>query len=219
MKIIFEDNDILVLDKPTGIVVNDSETAGEGTLQAWVREQYPASSFDERNGLVHRLDKETSGVVIFAKNQAALENLQKQFKSRVVGKEYTALVFGELPDEILEINAPIGRNPKARTKMAVVADGKEAVTRVEKVKVVESNGQKMTLVKVFPKTGRTHQIRVHLAALAHPVIGDDLYAGQKRSISSREEFGRLMLHAGKISFTHPVTGKKLTFESQTPFKL
>ena len=217
-EIIFEDNDILVLNKPSGLVVNVSETTKEGTLQDWVAENYPGN-VGERNGLVHRLDRETSGVVVFAKNEAAFENLQAQFKAREVEKEYLALVFGELKDEALEVNAPIDRNPRSRTKMAVVEGGREAVTRIEKVKVIGDGEEKMTLIKAFPRTGRTHQIRVHLAALGHPVIGDSMYAGQKRSISSREEFGRLMLHAHKITFTHPGTGERVTFEAVVPWKL
>jgi len=158
-------------------------------------------------------------VVVFAKNEAAFENLQAQFKAREVEKEYLALVFGELKDEALEVNAPIDRNPRSRTKMAVVEGGREAVTRIEKVKVIGDGEEKMTLIKAFPRTGRTHQIRVHLAALGHPVIGDSMYAGQKRSISSREEFGRLMLHAHKITFTHPRTGERVSFEAKVPWEL
>lgn len=222
-KIIFEDNEILVLDKPSGMVTNVSETSAAGTLQEWVHENYSqnfeggdGSDFYTRSGLVHRLDKETSGIVIFAKTREAFENLQAQFKSRGVEKEYVALVFGEFEEGAVEIDAPIARNPKSRTKMAVVEGGKGAVTRIERVNIMGAGDSKMTLVKAFPKTGRTHQIRVHLAAFGHPIIGDDLYAGQRRSISSREVFGRLMLHANKITFTHPKTGKRVSFESEIP---
>ena len=148
-EIIFEDNDILVLNKPSGLVANVSETTKEGTLQDWVAENYPGN-VGERNGLVHRLDRETSGVVVFAKNEAAFENLQAQFKAREVEKEYLALVFGELKDEALEVNAPIDRNPRSRTKMAVVEGGREAVTRIEKVKVIGDGEAKMTLIKASP---------------------------------------------------------------------
>lgn len=220
---IYEDNDILVLNKPSGLVVNDSETTPGETLQSWVREKYPEnfsggddSDFFTRNGLVHRLDKETSGIVVFAKTKAAFENLQEQFKNRGVEKEYLALVFGELKENLLEVNAPIDRNPRSRTKMAVVEGGRDSITRVEKVKVIGEGEAKMTLIKAFPRTGRTHQIRVHMAALGHPVIGDSMYAGRRRASSSREEFGRLMLHAHKITFTHPGTGERAIFEAPAP---
>jgi len=222
-KVIHEDQDILVLDKPSGLVVNVSSTTRNPTLQEWVREKYPMdyegeddSDFYGREGIVHRLDKETSGIILVARNKEAFDNLQEQFKSRSVGKEYIALVFGVLEDEVLEINAPIDRNPKSRTKMAVVEGGRPSTTRIERIKVLGEGEARMTLIKAFPKTGRTHQIRVHLAALGFPVIGDDLYAGKKRSVSSREEFGRLMLHARKISFTHPRTGELVSFEAPTP---
>lgn len=223
--LIYEDDYILVLNKPSGMVTNISQTTlASDTLQAYLQEKLAKSlsqsdkegDFYKRSGLVHRLDKETSGVILVAKDEQTFLNILAQFKGREVEKEYVALVFGKLAEEKIEINAPIGRSPAQRVKMAVVEGGREAVTVVERVgeKVVE--GQDMTLVKAFPKTGRTHQIRVHLAATGHPVAGDDLYAGKHRSIFSRKIFGRLMLHAHKITFTHPQTGERVTFEAEIP---
>lgn len=221
VEIIYEDDNLLVLNKPSGIVVNISETSAENTLQDWVAQKYEGlfegdSDFSKRNGMVHRLDKETSGIIIFAKDQESFENLQEQFKERVVKKEYLALVFGEIRDQKIQINAPLGRNPKSRTKMAIIEEGRPSVTMVEKVKFIENQDIKATLVKAFPETGRTHQIRVHLAAYDHPILGDDLYAGRRRSMISRDKYGRLMLHAYKISFKHPKTGEQLVLESDIP---
>lgn len=221
IKVIFEDDDILVLNKPSGMTVNISETAPSGTLQGWVAEKYPElftgdSDFDMRNGLVHRLDKETSGLIVFAKNPESFTNLQEQFKERLVKKEYLALVFGEIKDSKIQINAPIGRNPRNRIKMAVVENGRPSVTTVEKVKYTPGTELDYTLVKAHPETGRTHQIRVHLAAYGHPILGDELYAGKRRSMLSRDMFGRLMLHAYKITFLHPKTSENIGFTAPAP---
>ena len=232
--LIYEDDYILVLNKPSGMVVNISQTTSpKETLQAYLQVKLakelaaganPAregdgvetDNFYNRAGLVHRLDKETSGIIIVAKDELTFANLQAQFKSRGVEKEYVALVFGKLAEERIEINAPIGRNPRQRTKMAVTEGGKASVTVVKRGEERLVEGQIMTLVHVFPKTGRTHQIRIHLAAMGNPVAGDDLYAGKKRSIFSRKIFGGLMLHAHKISFTHPHTGERVSFEAELP---
>ena len=224
---IHQDKQIFVLYKPIGMVVNTSRTSPEDTLQSYLQNKLakeltkadPESEFFMRSGIVHRLDKETSGVIIVAKDEKSFENLKEQFMGREVEKEYVALVFGEIEEDKLEINAPIARNPRRRTQMAVVDKGREAITVVEKVKVLPMDNQKMTLIRVFPKTGRTHQIRVHLAAMNHPVIGDSLYAGRKRSVTSRAKFGRLMLHAHKITFKHPNTGEDVTYEAPLPSSL
>jgi 23S rRNA pseudouridine1911/1915/1917 synthase len=227
VQIIHEDAQMLVFNKPSGMVVNISNTSPKDTLQSYLQQKLaknlekadPKSEFYSRSGLVHRLDKETSGVIVAAKNEGVFEKLKEQFMSREVEKEYVALVFGEIDEEKIEINAPIARNPRKRIQMAVVGQGREAVTLVEKIKVLPIDDQKMTLVRVFPKTGRTHQIRVHLAAMNHPVVGDNLYAGRKRSAVSRSKFGRLMLHAHKITFKHPKDGESVTFEAPLPSNL
>ncbi len=221
IKIIYEDDNLLVLNKPSGLVVNISQTSPENTVQGWVSEKYSGlfegdDEFSRRNGLVHRLDKETSGIILFAKDLESFENLQEQFKNRTVKKEYLALVFGEVGEQKIQINAPLGRNPKSRTKMAVLENGRPSVTMVERVKVLKDAEIKTTLIKAFPETGRTHQIRVHMAAYNHPILGDDLYAGRRRSMISRDKYGRLMLHAHKIAFKHPKTGEELMLESEVP---
>ncbi|OGC47581.1 hypothetical protein A2886_02220 [candidate division WWE3 bacterium RIFCSPHIGHO2_01_FULL_42_13] len=222
--LIFEDDYILVLNKPSGMVVNISDTSPGETLQNYTQEKLAKeladadkeSDFYKRGGLVHRIDKETSGVVVAAKDEETFVSLQVQFKGREVEKEYVALIFGKLDEEKIEISAPIGRSPRNRTKMAIVSDGKEAVTTVEQAEERVVDGEVLSLVRAFPKTGRTHQIRVHLAALNHPIVGDDLYAGKRRSVISRKIFGRLMLHAHKITFTHPKTGERASFEAGLP---
>ena len=222
--LIFEDDYILVLNKPSGMVVNISDTSPGETLQNYTQEKLAKeladadkeSDFYKRGGLVHRIDKETSGVVVAAKDEETFVSLQVQFKGREVEKEYVALIFGKLDEEKIEISAPIGRSPRNRTKMAIVSDGKEAVTTVEQAEERVVDGEVLSLVRAFPKTGRTHQIRVHLAALNHPIVGDDLYAGKRRSVISRKIFGRLMLHAHKITFTHPKTGERVSFEAGLP---
>jgi 23S rRNA pseudouridine1911/1915/1917 synthase len=236
--IIFEDNDLLVLDKPAGLVVNKSPTTPEGTLQDFLVEKYPdlfsvkldkkqaaakaaLPDFIDRAGIVHRLDKDTSGVIVVAKTPQAFSNLQKQFKSRGVQKEYIALVAGIIEDKKVEIEAPIGRNPKKGLKFAVVSSGRDAQTYVEKIEEVQIEGRKYSLIKVEPKTGRTHQIRVHLAAMNHPVAGDKLYSRRKDLKDDDNIFGRMMLHAIKIGFKHPKSNEDVSFESPSPpeFKL
>lgn len=218
---LYEDKDILVINKESGVVVNTSITSPSNTLQEALsdvieKSDEEDSEFDQRNGIVHRLDKDTSGVLLIAKNKEAFHELQRQFKERIVKKEYLALVMGSLGDEILELNAPIGRHPHVRTKFAIVADGKEAITNFEKVKEIIREGETLTFVKAKPLTGRTHQIRVHLAALNHPIIGDEIYLSSKQYYKWHEMFGRLMLHACKIEIQHPSTNEKMTFEAPLP---
>lgn len=227
IQVIYEDDNILIMNKPSGVVVNISNTSSEDTLQHFLEvklaKQLEAadqeSDFFNRAGLVHRLDKETSGVIIAAKSEEDFMNLKRQFMSRTVKKEYVALALGVIEDEKISVDAPIGRNPNKRTSMAVISDGKPASTIFERVGEEYIDGMKMTLVKAFPKTGRTHQIRVHLAAMNHPIVGDDRYAGRKRSVITRSRFGRLMLHAHKITFRHPNTSELVTYESPLPAEL
>ena len=225
-KVIFEDDDFLVIDKPAGLVVNRAETQRGETLQDWAALRLPLDKlgvaqglaplegdFVRRSGIVHRLDKETSGVLMIAKNEEAFINLQRQFKRRKVEKEYLALVFGRIEEKEFVIDAPVARNPKNRMKFAVVEGGRPAKTRVL---VGRHYGEKFTLLKVFPQTGRTHQIRAHLTAFNHPIVGDALYAGRKRGRESRKWCPRQFLHASKIGFKHPKTEKWVSFESKLP---
>lgn len=220
--IIYEDAFILVINKEHGLVVNRSTTSPQGTLQdaldirLQLNDVDKESEFYLRSGIVHRLDKETSGVLIVAKTPTAFDYLQKQFKDREVKKEYIALVFGQIQDAVLEISAPLKRDSRNRLKFAVVEDGKDALTRVQKLKDIILDLEKYTLVKASPKTGRTHQIRVHLGALGHNIVGDKLYSTTRQQQLAQAHFNRMMLHAHKITFKHPNTNAEVTFEAPIP---
>lgn len=235
-KILFEDEFILILDKPPGLVVDKSETQTENTLESWLEENF--ESLPERAGIVHRLDKDTSGVILVAKTQASLEKLQEQFAGRTTKKEYLSLVHGVI-DEPGTVEGAIGRNPGNREKFVVLDDGKEATTEYEPVKQCQipddkfhiifeefnkiqlkkldrSNYNQFTLVRCFPKTGRTHQIRVHLKHIGHPVVSDEKYAGKKINRLDRRWCPRQFLHAAKLGFNHPETNDWMEIESQLP---
>lgn len=222
IKIIFENEDFVVIDKPSGVVVNRSETHAGKTLQDYIEEtvisnihEFDDTEFKSRSGLVHRLDKDTSGLLLVAKNPHSFESLQERFKTREVEKKYLCLVLGEINEERFEIDAPISRNPNNRFKYAVVRDGKEAQTYFEKIKVSEVGGFKFTSLYVFPRTGRTHQIRVHLAAYGTPVVMDPIYMSEKDfSLCKDLNFYTLMLHAKSLKFEY--NGKVYFFESETP---
>ncbi len=224
INIIYEDRDILILDKPSGVIVNKADTTkNEITVQDFLESKYnfenptgSDSDFYKRAGIVHRIDKETSGILITAKNKESFENLQAQFKERKVEKTYVALVHGDVKSNEGEISVPIGRLPWNRKRFGVMVGGKEATTYY---KVIERINKLYTLLELYPKTGRTHQIRVHLKYLNHPIFGDEFYAGRKTSRSDRKILNRFFLHARKISFFHPKTGKKIEFESDLPQEL
>ncbi|MDP3955430.1 MAG: RluA family pseudouridine synthase [bacterium] len=247
-KIIFEDGHLLVLDKPAGMVVNKAETtmAGE-TVQEWVEKYmkvekvgkvekveestsstsstYSAyATFILRAGIVHRLDKETSGLLLVAKTPESFTELQRQFKAREVKKKYLALVVGKVEPREGEINAPVGRLPWDRKKFGVFPGGREASTKYKTINNLTINNpsatlrasQQYSLLEVSPTTGRTHQIRVHLKYLGYPVVADDLYAGRKQGREQRKWCPRLFLHAAHLEFTHPKSGKRMCFESKLP---
>lgn len=222
-KIIFEDEDILVLDKPAGLTVNRSETTKDNTLQDFLDYKYKNpndnSEFSQRSGIVHRLDKETSGILVVAKNSESFEKLKNQFKERNTKKTYEALVHGNLKTTEGEINAPVGRLPWNRMRFGVLAGGREAVTRYRVIKQLTINDEELTLLELEPHTGRTHQIRVHLKHIGHPVFGDPLYGGRKVSKNDRKILQRVFLHAKKLEFNHPNTGERLSFESELPKEL
>jgi len=225
-QIIFEDEFLLVIDKPSGVTVNKSETVkDEPTVQSFLERKLqreislePNTEFAKRAGFVHRLDKETSGILLVAKNQKTLENLQKQFKERTTVKKYLCLVHGLVVPEKGTINAPVDRLPWNRTHFGVFPGGKEALTdyKVETQYVASLPNQKFSLLEVTPHTGRTHQIRVHLKYLGHPVVGDELYAGRKTARDDRKFCAHQFLHAAYIKFTHPDNGKLIEFFSPLP---
>lgn len=222
-KILFEDDNILVLDKPAGVTVNRSETTKKDTIQDFLDKKFgntqDESEFSLRSGLVHRLDKETSGILLIAKKREAFENLKNQFKERETGKTYIALVHGKLKTPEGEINAPVGRLPWNRMRFGVLAGGREAVTRYRVLKNFELNSEPLTLLELNPKTGRTHQIRVHLKHIGHPIFADPLYTGRKVSKNDRKILPRIFLHAERLEFNHPTTGKRLVFKSELPTTL
>lgn len=212
LSVLHEDEDLLIIDKAAGMVVHPGAGAKKGTLvHALLGRGTDLSSFGAaaafRPGIVHRLDKDTSGLLIVAKNNRAHHALQEQFEARSVTKIYTALVRGVVDFDEGHIEESLSRDPKIRRKMAVAkfGAGKEALTRYKILKRFAHS----TLLTVRILTGRTHQIRVHLAHLGHPVLGDELY-GKKESAA------RLCLHASKIEFLHPKTGKIMRFESPLP---
>ncbi len=248
-RIIFEDSEILVLDKPSGMIVNKSDTTkGEYTLQDWVEKYLKIRStkheirnkskiqnlnaqndfefrdsnfeFSNRAGIVHRLDKETSGVLLVAKNLEAFTNLQRQFKERKVKKTYIALVHGKVEPTEGEINVAVGRLPWNRKRFGVVAEGREAVTKYKvlsiKYYVLGNKNEPLTLLELYPETGRTHQIRVHLKYFNHPIFADPLYAGRKTARNDRKFLPRIFLHASKVSFMHPKTKEMVEFQSAVP---
>jgi len=216
LTIVYEDDDLLVIDKPAGLTVHPAAGARRGTLAAALlayRPELAGVGAPERPGIVHRLDRDTSGLLVVAKNETARAALARQWKARQVEKGYAALVHGRLEPPEGVIDAPIGRDPRHRQRMAVVEGGRAARTAY-RVKQVLASGPEGTdyysLVDVRPSTGRTHQIRVHFAALGHPLAGDRVY-GRRSDILARH-----FLHAYRLAFRHPVDGRPLEFESPLP---
>jgi len=219
IEIIFEDADIIVLNKQPGLVVHPGAGNRTGTLVNALLHHDEELSFLPRAGIVHRLDKDTSGVMVVAKNEFSYLNLVTQLKERKVNRHYLAIVVGE-PLSGSTINEPIGRHPKLRTKQAVTDAGKEAITNY---KIKERMGG-YTLLNVSLETGRTHQIRVHLAFINFPILGDSVYGGRKKFAAGTTEavkkeilkFPRQALHAEKLEFIHPQSGKKVNYSAKTP---
>ncbi len=212
LDIVYEDQDLAVVNKPAGMVVHPSYGHKKGTLVNALLARYPSLSQlpGSRPGIVHRLDKDTSGLMVVAKNEPVRRNLQKQFKRGEVKKVYLALVEGHLKPAQGVIEAPIGRDPRRRKRMAVLHGGREAVTEYR----VRSHLDGYTLVEAMPRTGRTHQVRVHLAFLGHPVVGDPVYGFRKKRLG----LGRQFLHSHILGFRAP-GGRYLEFEAPLPEEL
>ncbi len=226
-EIIFEDGDFAVINKPFGMVVNKADSAKDSTVQEWAEKilqiansHLPIadnSEFIRRGGIVHRLDKDTSGILLIAKNEDAFINLQKQFKDRVVHKKYLALVHGLVAPGAGVINAPIERNPFNRMRFGVFPGGREAVTEYKTLtNYRNTKGETYSLLEVFPKTGRTHQIRVHLKHLNHSIVSDVLYGGRKILKDDLKLVARMFLHAASIELHHPKTDNIIKFECELP---
>ena len=217
--IISEDKDIIVLNKQPGLVVHPGAGNPKGTLVNALLHHDKELGFLPRAGIVHRLDKDTSGIMVVAKNEISYLNLVSQLKDRKVKRSYLALVVGELLSGST-INEPIGRHPKLRTKQAVNAKGKEAITTFK----VQGKLNGYSLLSVSLETGRTHQIRVHLAFIGFPIVGDSVYGGRKKFASGTSEslkkeilkFSRQALHAEKLEFIHPASGKLVNYSAKVP---
>ena len=212
VEIVYEDNDIIVVNKPKGLVVHPAVGNLDGTLVNAImnicKDSLSGIGGEVRPGIVHRLDKDTTGLLIVAKNDKAHINLSEQIKNREVKKIYIALVRGNIPENEATINMPIGRSTKDRKKMAVVKNGKEAVTHF---KVID-RFKNYTLLEIKIDTGRTHQIRVHMAEIGYPVVGDMVYSNGKNEFGVEGQ----MLHAKSLDFKHPITGKNMHLEAELP---
>jgi 23S rRNA pseudouridine1911/1915/1917 synthase len=223
LEILYEDRDLLVINKPAGLVVHPAAGNWRGTLVNAVLFHSPdleGVGGAHRPGIVHRLDKDTSGVILVAKNDASHRALQAQFKSREVEKSYLALVYGALKPERGEINAAIGRDPRDRKRMGAVpaSQGRPATTRYETVRLyrMPATGERLSLLTCRPLTGRTHQIRVHLAHVHHPIVGDEVY-GPRRKLPFA--CPRQFLHAERLRFRLPSSGDLVEFRAPLPVDL
>ncbi len=218
-KIIFEDDSLFVVDKPSGWITDISNTTtNQPVIQKWISQNFDfeTNNFEHRNGIVHRLDKETSGLLLIAKTNKSLEDLQRQFKERLVHKTYIALSHGDMENEEGIINEPVGRLPWRRDRFGVLPNGREAITNYKVISRYTINNMPYTLMELAPKTGRTHQIRIHLKHIGHPIVADEFYAGRKTARADRRWCPRLFLHAGSIEFLDPNTNEKLKFSSPLP---
>ncbi len=219
-KILFEDDWLTVILKPSGLVVNRAESVKEKTLQDFLESRFSFSGedvFSRRSGIVHRLDKDTSGVMVTAKDKETFSALQAQFKQRTVFKKYLSLIHGKLEPKTGNINLPLARKPENRKRFTVRVGGRRALTYYfVKDYFPEKN---VSLVEIELKTGRTHQIRVHLSYLGYPLVSDPIYLGSKMLVKDLYWCPRLFLHAQNLGFTHPQTGKFINFFADLPVDL
>lgn len=243
LKVLFQDDFLIIVDKPPGLVTDPNSTQTADSLADIIQRDYGVKL--ERGGVVHRLDKDTSGLLIIAKTQSALDHLQTQFKERTVKKEYLCLVHGAVAEE-LTVDGAIARNPDNREKFIVSEPGSfsfdlakpakttfkpekqlamaeetihqifEEFNKIQIRKLSTIHYSLFTLLRAFPETGRTHQIRVHLKSIGFPIVSDEKYGGRKVVRLDRRWCPRQFLHAAKIEFNHPTTNQRLTFESPLP---
>lgn len=210
--IIYEDSDIIVVNKPKGMVVHPANGNPDGTLANAImnicKDSLSGIGGEIRPGIVHRIDKDTSGLLIIAKNDKAHINLSQQIKNREITKRYVALVRGVVKENKATIDMPIGRSNSDRKKMSVKKDGKNAITHFEVIK--RYNGYTYLDLKI--DTGRTHQIRVHLSEIGYPIVGDEVYSNGKNPFNVKGQ----MLHAKSLDFKHPITGKAMHLEAPLP---
>ena len=209
LDIVYEDDDVIVVNKPQGMVVHPAPGHPDHTLVNALLYHSPLSTINGtfRPGIVHRIDKDTSGLLMVAKNDLAHQSLAEQLRNKTNKREYLALVYGQIKEDEGTIDAPLGRNPQDRKKQAVVKGGRHAVTHFKVIKRYDN----FTLVKCILETGRTHQIRIHMKYIGHPLVGDPLY-GPRKVIGKNGQF----LHAALLGFKHPRTGKEMVFEAPLP---
>jgi 23S rRNA pseudouridine1911/1915/1917 synthase len=225
LDIVYEDGALIVVNKPAGMVVHPAAGVAAGTLAnalVFHFQQLSTRAGAIRPGIVHRLDRDTSGLMVVAKTEAAHEHLADQFRARTVFKSYVALVHGQVREEQGRIEQPLARDPRNRTRMGVVRGGRPALSLYR----VRRRFGRFTLLDVEIKTGRTHQIRVHLAWLKHPVVGDKVYGGGRNQTIPDPKLraavgasGRQFLHAERLAFSHPLTGERMEFSAPLPVEL
>jgi 23S rRNA pseudouridine1911/1915/1917 synthase len=211
---VFADDDVIVVDKPADLVVHPGAGNDRGTMAAGLLARYPEIvdvGDAERPGIVHRLDKGTSGLLVVARTQRAYESLVAQLGARTVDRRYTALVWGHPDPPTGLVDAPIGRSRKDPTRMTITAEGREARTGYE-LRHRYTQPVEVALLECKLETGRTHQIRVHLAAIGHPIVGDPRYRGARTKFPMTRPF----LHAQRLAFDHPVTGERVSFDAPLP---
>jgi 23S rRNA pseudouridine1911/1915/1917 synthase len=218
LQVVHEDDDVVVIDKPAGLVVHPGAGHQGSTLVHGLLARYPevagVGGDPVRPGIVHRLDKGTSGLLVTARNDAAHEALVEQLSDHLVDRHYRALVWGHLETPLGTIDAPVGRSRRDPLKMTVTATGREARTHYEVLATFDEPAR-VSLLECRLETGRTHQIRVHLRSIGRPVVGDDLYGGTRDTLPASRPF----LHAAELAFTHPATGERVQFESPLPAEL